>query len=136
MFNYRRNILFILFTCSAFLFTSCIEDELAFEVLESPVLAVFEDMTPDETSNFKVKATFYDLDKSNILDVSKGIDSIPISNLSIQVFVLESNLIGNLTTDSNGEITFEAPFEDLLGSTQLEWVGNYENVPFRIYKKL
>ena len=135
--NKRKILLYTcLFIINTLFLTSCIEDELAFDVIESPVLAVFEEMEPASGEMFKVKATFYELDKSGILDNSVGIDSMPISNLSVQVFVLESSLVEELTTDASGAVIIERNIDDLLGSSRLEWVGNYKEVPFRIYKNL
>ncbi len=115
------------------LLTSCIEDELAFDIIESPVLAVFEDMEA-EPESLKVKATFYDLDKSGILDHTVGIDSIPVANMSVSVYVFEDELIGEFTTDPNGEILFEKTLDELQGASRLEWVGSFEDTQFRIYK--
>ena len=115
------------------LFTACEEDELAFDIIESPVLAVFEDMDADP-GFLKVKATFYELDKSGILDHNVGIDSIPVASLPVSVFVYEDEQVGDLTTDANGEVIFEKPLDELLGAGRLEWVGNYAETPFRIYK--
>lgn len=113
-------------------FTSCLKDDLAFDVIESPVLAVFEDMATG-TDNLTVKATFYDLDKSGILDNSVGIDSIPVANLEISVFILSNQLVETLTTDANGEVMFDVPFSDLAGSSRLEWVGKHDDIDFRIF---
>ncbi len=128
-----KNIKYSALLCllAAFLFTSCLKDDLAFDVIESPVLAVFEDM--DAGNNLMVKATFYDLDKSGILDNSIGIDSIPVANMEISVFILSSQLITTLTTDSNGEVVFDMPFSELAGASRLEWVGKYDETDFRIF---
>lgn len=126
-----RNIfLFALATC---LLASCSKDELAFDIIESPVLAEFETMTPAGPDMVKVKATFMDLDKSGILDHTVGIDSLPVSGLSVKVFVYESELVGEFTTDSAGEVILEENLEALQGAGKLEWVGEYEETPFRIY---
>ena len=114
------------------LFSSCTKDDLAFDVIESPVLAVFEDMG-DGANNLTVKATFYDLDKSGILDNAVGIDSIPVANLEISVFILANQLVETLTTDSNGEVVFDVPFSSLTGASRLEWVGKHDDIDFRIF---
>lgn len=114
------------------IFTSCLKDDLAFDVVESPVLAVFEDMGAG-TDNLTVKATFYDLDKSGILDHAIGIDSIPVANMEISVFILSNQLVDTLTTDASGEVVFDVPLTDLAGSSRLEWVGQYDDIDFRIF---
>lgn len=112
--------------------TSCLEEELAFDVVESPVLAIFDEMSAEE-GMIKVKATFYELDKSNILDYEIGIDSTEISGLPISVFIEESNLVQELMTDSEGAVIFESSLDALSGNSRLEWVGNYSDTNFRIY---
>jgi hypothetical protein len=121
----------VLCLLAVFLFTSCLKDDLAFEVIESPVLAVFEDM--DAGNNLMVKATFYDLDKSGILDNAVGIDSIPVANMEISVFILSSQLVTTLTTDSKGEVVFDMPFSELAGASRLEWAGEYDDTNFRVF---
>ena len=125
--------LFTLLLISGLGLVSCTSDELAFDIVESPVLAVFDTpgATPDSLS---VLATFYDLDKSGILDLTIGIDSLPIADLEIKVYVDESTLVQTLTTDSQGQILFETPLSALGVSSRLEWVGIFDETPFRIYQ--
>lgn len=125
--------MFLLFLGLTLGLGSCLEDELAFDIIESPVLAVFEHQGADDM--IKIKATFYELDKSGILDHTIGIDSMPIPNLEIGIFIFEDQLIGNVTTDSKGELVFEAPASSLSEADKLEWVGKYKDTAFRIYEK-
>ena len=118
----------------ALLLTSCTSDDLAFDVIESPVLATFEESIDSQEGIITMTATFYELDKSGILDKNIGIDSTLISGLSIEVFINENTMVGSLTTDSNGQATFEKPLRDLGNASRLEWVGNYLDTPFRIYR--
>ncbi|MEM9850036.1 MAG: hypothetical protein AAF847_19250, partial [Bacteroidota bacterium] len=128
-----KNI-YLLSLLSLALLSSCIENELAFDVIESPVLAIFDEMEAEE-GMLKIQATFYELDKSGILDQNIGIDSTAISGMTVGVYVEESVLIQEYTTDASGIIVFDKPLEALGGNTRLEWVGNYKDTPFRIYKK-
>lgn len=123
---------FFLLVCLSL--TACTSDELAFDIIESPVLAVFEDSPNTTAEMLAVTATFYDLDKSGILDQNIGIDSLPIQDLEISVYVDGSALISSYTTDVEGIVEFEAAFQELGTSRRLEWVGSYEGVPFRIYQ--
>lgn len=116
------------------LLAACSKDELAFDIVESPVLAEFEALSDTDPGMLKVKATFFDLDKSGILDNTIGIDSIPVSGLEIKVFVFESSLVGELTTGTDGTVIFEEAVSNLQGAGRLEWVGVYEDTPFRIYQ--
>jgi len=130
---------FLAFLSLAFLIVGCNEeDELPFEVFESPVLAQFEGQVFAPTDNITVTATFYDLDKSGILDQTVGIDSVEIANLSVQVFIDETIEVATLTTDASGKVTFDQPWSSVggAGSIRLEWVGTYDNRTFRIYHNI
>ncbi|PHN07281.1 hypothetical protein [Flavilitoribacter nigricans] len=125
--------LFLLVLVGCFL-ASCAKDDLAFDIIESPVLAQFEALGDTDPGMLKVKATFLDLDKSGILDQNIGIDSLPVAGLEIKVYVFESDLVGELMTDSDGSVIFEEEITNLMGASRLEWVGVYEDTPFRIYQ--
>ena len=129
----KRNI-FLIAILTMLSLTACNEGELAFEVVESPVLAVFETVDTGLPSVLSYKATFYELDKSGILDKNIGIDSIPLTGLSISVFVNESDLVADYATDGSGQVLFEKPMSELNGARRLEWVGEHKAIPFRIYK--
>jgi hypothetical protein len=125
---------FFLLAMVACLLASCAKDDLAFDIIESPVLAEFESLNDAGPDMLKIKATFLDLDKSGILDHNIGIDSIPVAGLSVKVFVYESDLVEELMTDSEGSVIFESAISELNGAGRLEWVGTYEDTPFRIYQ--
>ncbi|MFK7923744.1 MAG: hypothetical protein AB8H47_17425 [Bacteroidia bacterium] len=130
--KFSKNI-FLILGLVLVLQTACTSDKLAFDVIESPVLAIFEDGANSSTDILAVSATFYDLDKTGILDLSVRIDSIPIPNLEVSVYLGEANLIATYSTDANGVVEFEADYTDLGTASRLEWVGTYDDVPFRIY---
>lgn len=130
MFN-RNIFLFLFIGC---LLAACSKDDLAFDIIESPVLAEFESLDDAGAGMLKIKANFYDLDKSGILDNTIGIDSLPVTGLAVKVYVFESTLVGEYTTDGSGEIIFEEEFSSLQGASRLEWVGSFEDTPFRIYQ--
>ena len=98
--------------------------------IASPVLLETTDLSTEETLN-QVQATFYELDKSGILDNSVGIDSIPIANLPVQVFSGET-LVGEYTTDGAGSFIVE--YDPSAFSDGLEWAGTYNDIAFRIRK--
>ena len=116
--------------------TGCLEDDLAFDVVESPVLAVFEEVDNGDINKITIKATFYELDKSGILDHTVGIDSMEIASLPIEIFTDGSQLLGAFTTDAAGEILFEEDLSVLGNADRLEYVGTYKEVDFRIFKNL
>ena len=135
-----KNINFIKITLGFVLLmgisSGCLEEELAFDVVESPVLALFDDTLDDSTGILSVRATFYELDKSGILDHTIGIDSTLLTGLPIEVYINESQLMGTFTTDSNGEVLYEEDFSAVGTAGRLEWVGSHKGVSFRIYKNL
>ncbi len=118
----------------AILVTSCTSENLAFDVIESPVLATFEETIDSEEGILTMSATFYELDKSGILDKNIGIDSTLISGMTVEVFINENTLVGEITTDSEGKAVFAKSFSELEGASRLEWVGTYSDTPFRIYR--
>ena len=116
------NILFI--TLMLMVVVSCSEEsDMAITRLVSPVVIETEDVAVDQ-----VKAIFYELDKSGILDHTVGIDSIAVPNLSIEVFASTTSL-GTFTTDESGAIVV-----DYLGAKPTEYAGSYKDIAFRIKK--
>lgn len=115
--------------------SSCSSDELAFDVIESPVLVLFDGPTTTDEM-LSITATFYELDKSGILDQNVGIDSTLITNLSIKVFTDDDVMLEELTTDANGQVEFTKALSDIGSTSRLEWVGNYNDVAFRVFKNI
>lgn len=115
-------------------FSSGCEDvsDLAIDRVVAPVLGV--DLGTDTTDAIlKRQVIFYELDKTGILDHTVGIDSIPVSNLAIEVYVDDKTSVGSLTTDANGLVIFERPLSDFGGvAPTLQWVGTYKGINFRI----
>ncbi len=98
----------------------------------APVLGVFNQTYNADSTILSVQATFYELDKSGIMDHTVGIDSIPVANLPVAVYINENISLGALTTDANGEVFFEKELSALSGASVLEWAGTYQDTPFRI----
>ena len=119
--------------CSYLLLASCTKDDLAFDVIESPVLATFDKMSTSADANLTVEATFYELDKTGILDNAIGIDSIELAGMEIKVFINQDTELSTLTTDGQGTVIFDYSKADLMGASRLEWVGVHNETPFRIY---
>ena len=115
--------------------SSCSSDELAFDVIESPVLVLFDGPTTTDDM-MSITATFYELDKSGILDQNIGIDSTLITNLNIKIFTDDDVMLDELTTDANGQAEFTKALSDIGGTSRLEWVGNYDEVAFRVFKNI
>jgi len=111
-------------TLATLLATSC-EDvsDLAIDKVAAPVVAEVEDLGTNS-----VAVTFFELDKSGILDKDKGIISTPVPNLGIDVFA-SGVMIGTFTTDGNGIIEV-----DYTADKPNEFAGTYKGIAFRIIK--
>jgi hypothetical protein len=122
-------------------FQSCVESEdLVTPNVASPVLILLEGTTFAATSPVMVSSTTFELDKTNILDRTKGIDSIPVPNLALEVFIHNTQRLASLTTDATGTANLEISWADLglsepeSGSqVQLEFAGTHKSIPFRKY---
>jgi hypothetical protein len=120
---------------------SCVETEgLATPNVASPVLILLEGTTFAATSPVVVSTTTLELDKAHILDHTKGIDSIPVPNLPLEVFIHNTQRLASLTTDTNGTANLEISWAELGLSepesgtqVQLEFAGAYKSIPFRKY---
>lgn len=120
---------------------SCVDAvELATPNVASPVLVVLEGNEFEASTGVAVAGSFYELDKSGILDRTVGIDSIPVSGLEITVFINQTEEISTLTTDAQGKIMFENPWTSLgvvtpSSGTQirLEFAGTHNDIAFRQY---
>lgn len=129
------------FAFIALLAFSCEEvDGLATPNVASPVLVVVEGSSFPPNSEVLVSAKFMELDKSGILDGNIGIDSIPVNDLEIQVYINQTDEVASLVTNGEGEVALNTTWEDL-GLTipdpgnqvKLEFTGSYKNVSFRKY---
>lgn len=106
--------------------SSCKEEtDIVLERVEAPVFLEYTAVSETEAT-----ATFYDLDKSGILDQNIGIIYNPISSLSVEV-LLDGASLGTFTTGSDG--SFTVPLTDGVPS---EFAGNYDGIAFRIIRGL
>jgi len=104
--------------------TSCEnESDMAVNKVASPIL-----LDVKNTGTNEVTAYFYELDKSGILDHTVGIDSIPVSNLAIDVFA-SSAAVGTFTTDGAGSFVIS-----YVGTKPNEYAGSHKGIAFRIKK--
>lgn len=90
---------------------------------------------------FSVKLV--ELDKTNILDNTKGIDSIAVKSLVISLATRTGTKIGDLTTNDKGMATLTKSWADLgiaapkAGTTLLlSWSGTYKDVKFTKYTRI
>ncbi|WKN30605.1 hypothetical protein PZB74_16705 [Porifericola rhodea] len=99
------------------------ESDMAFDRVESPVFLQYDSVAPDQ-----VQATFFDLDKSGILDEQVGIQYLPIEGMEIEVSH-DGNLLGTYTTNAEGSIIVQYSSE-----FPHEFAGSYDETAFRIFK--
>jgi hypothetical protein len=130
--------------------TSCkkVDDPLVPRVV-SPVLVAIDGTAPGDfateptisytkTGNVILSARILELDKTNILDYTKGIDSLPVTNTKIVISLRSTGAtIAELTTDSKGKISVEKTWASLGLSTpasgnsiSINWSGSYKNQSF------
>ena len=121
--------------------SSCVETEdLATPNVASPVLVLLNGTSFGAESPVTVGSKFLELDKTNILDHTQGIDSIPVPNLNIAVFINNTTEVASLVTDTEGSADLVISWADLglsevtSGSqVRLEFTGTYKDVSFRKY---
>lgn len=114
---------------------SCTSSDLAFDIVESPVLIEFDG--PDSSAEMlTVTATVYELDKSGILDNAVGITSTAVSGLSLTVYTDEDTVLDQVTTNSEGVAVFTKAWSEVGSVSRLEWTGEHNGVAFRIYKNI
>lgn len=121
--------------------SSCVNvDDLFTPNVAAPVLVLIEGTEFEAASGVTVTGTFLELDKSGILDQQIGIDSIPVADLEIKVFINQTEEVGSLVTDASGKALFERAWSSLgvdspsAGSqVRLEFAGSHKNIAFRKY---
>lgn len=120
----------LLFVVMAFAAASCkVEDPFVDRVV-APVLLVFDNaigdgggFTTEPTVTSKATATptvsvrILELDKTNILDYKKGIDSIPVTGLAVSLTTRAGVKIADVTTDAKGRATITKTWAEFGVST-------------------
>jgi hypothetical protein len=100
---------------------------------------------PTVSSTFGTNATLgiyvLELDKTNILDFTKGIDSIPVAGTELTIKFRGGSEIGKFTTDASGTAAISIPWSTLgvnaSGKTiSLSASGKYKDVSFTKLFKL
>lgn len=82
-------------------------------------------------------ARLLELDKTNILDYTKGIDSIPVPNIPIKITLRTGSTLGEVTSNAQGVVSLEKSWEELgvptpkAGTTvKISWSGSYKGIAF------
>ena len=134
--------------------SSCKKDDPFVPASASPVLVYIEDapyqsdfsseptVTYAASGSVLLRARILELDKTNLLDYTKGIDSIPVPNLKISLALRNGTSLGEATTDAKGRVTLTKTWAELGivapkagSSASLNWTGTYKDVTFtRLWK--
>ncbi len=141
-------------TMVALIFAACEKTDPFVDRVVSPVLVLVEGSNgspssglttdPSVTVNFGNTASFairvLELDKTNILDYTRGIDSLPVAT-SLKIMIRNGAEIGTFSTDASGKAQIEIPWESLgVSSTgksvSLSASGTYNEVAFTKYFKI
>ena len=90
-----------------------------------------------------LQARLLELDKTNILDKTKGIDSIPVPNIQIKITTRTGTALGDVTSDAKGVVKIEKTWAELgitapkAGSiTKISWTGSYKGIAFTRFSQV
>ena len=84
-----------------------------------------------------LKARILELDKTNLLDHTKGIDSLPVRNIPMKLMLRNGVVVGEATSDAQGVVTFEKTWAELgLNAPRsgniirVSWSGTHKGITF------
>ncbi|CAG5068357.1 hypothetical protein DYBT9623_01087 [Dyadobacter sp. CECT 9623] len=90
-----------------------------------------------------LSARLLELDKTNILDHTKGIDSIPVPNLAIKITLRSGAALGEVTSNADGLVTIDKTWAELgiaapkAGSLiKISWTGNHKGIAFTRFSQI
>jgi hypothetical protein len=90
-----------------------------------------------------LQARLLELDKTNILDHTKGIDSIPVPNVSIKITLRTGAALGEVSSDATGLVKLEKTWAELgiptpkSGTiTKISWTGTYKGIAFTRFSQV
>lgn len=126
------------FFLTVLLLASCKKEEemLLMARVVSPVLVTIQGVEFAATEPVSVTAGIYELNKAGLLDHTVGIDSIPVSNLALEVKA-NGAVLESLMTNTDGKVVLGKTWSQLgiaapvEGNTvNLEWSGTYKGQAF------
>ncbi|WP_373330851.1 hypothetical protein [Salmonirosea aquatica] len=65
------------------------------------------------TGSVTLTARLLELDKTNILDHTKGIDSIPVANIPMKITLRSGASLGEVTSNAQGVVSLEKTWAEL-----------------------
>lgn len=136
---------------------ACKKEDPFVDRVTAPVLVLFENpngtvtngLTTEPTvsssvdADAKIVVKLLELDKTNILDYTKGIDSLAVKNLPATLKLRNGTKVADLTTDTNGKSVITTSWKSLgidspkVGSSvSLSLSSTYKSVAFTKYFRL
>jgi hypothetical protein len=130
---------------------SCKKADPFVDRVTSPVLVIFENpngtvtngltteptISTSATADAKIVVKLLELDKTNILNNSKGIDSLAVKSLLVTIKMRNGTKISDITTDATGKSILTTSWKSLgmespvVGSSvSLSLSSTYKSVPF------
>jgi hypothetical protein len=149
-----KNILIIALTVIGF---SCKKADPFVDRVTSPVLVIFENpngtvtnglttepsVSTSASADAKIVVKLLELDKTNILDFKKGIDSIAVKALPVTFKFRNGTKLSDVSTDDKGKSVLTTTWKALgiekpvVGSSVLlACSATYKNIPFTKYFRL
>lgn len=147
--QYKTQVILSLLALTAL--AGCMKKDDPFvDRVAAPVLVVIDNasgdaggLTAEPVVNQKVSGPvtmavrIYELDKSGLLDNKVGIDSIPVTSLTIKLTKRDGTALGDLKTDGTGKASLTKSWSELGvaaprsgSSVQLTWSGEYKGQAF------
>jgi hypothetical protein len=90
-----------------------------------------------------LKARLLELDKTHILDNTKGIDSIPVANLPMKITLRTGAALGEVTSNAKGEVILEKSWAELglaapkAGNiVRISWSGTHKGIAFTRFSQV
>jgi hypothetical protein len=94
-------------------------------------------------ATLRLSARLLELDKTNILDHTKGIDSIPVPNVSIKITLRTGATLGEVTSNADGLVTLDKTWAELgitgrrRGAiTRISWSGTHKGIAFTRFSQV
>lgn len=89
------------------------------------------------TGSVTLTARLLELDKTNILDHTKGIDSIPVANIPMKITLRSGASLGEVTSNAQGVVSLQKTWTELgvpapkAGTViKISWSGSYKGIAF------
>ena len=124
-------------TLGLFLLLGCQKEPMLLDRVASPVLITVSGGSFSAVENVVASAVVWELDKSGILNNQVGIDSIPVANLPVVLYLADGTRVAESSTDAQGKISFTKTWAELGlanprrgNAVNLEWSGQHKGQAF------